>query len=78
MIGLEQIFSSGNSFFVGGNQNIPFIKRDIEFSDNSYILLALNFGAIFAVLWIYIILMKSIVFKKFKENKIALIYFLGT
>jgi len=78
MIGLEQIFNSGNSFFIGGNPKVPAVKRDIEFSDNSYILLTICFGAVFAFFWIYIVLIKSIVFKKFKENKIALIYFLGT
>lgn len=78
MVGLGQIYNSENNFFIGGNLKVPVIKRDVEFSDNSYILLALNFGVIFAFFWIYIVLMKSIVFKKIKENKIALIYFLGT
>ncbi len=78
VVGLEQVFNSGNSFFIGGNPKVPVVKRDIGFSDNSYILLALNFGAIFAFLWIYIVLVNLISFKIFKKNKIALIYFLGT
>ena len=79
-VALKILFGDLSHFFSGGPQMEDFIINGINFSDNSFIFLAIGYGVPLAILWILIVLFKMVPIQliKTKAQFLLLIFFYGT
>ena len=79
-VGLRILFSNLSYFLLGGTQWETFINNGIQFSDNSFIFLAIGYGVPLAILWILIVLLKMVPILPIKTASrfIMLIFLYGT
>lgn len=76
---LQILFGDLSHFFFGGSQGEEFQIGNINFSDNSFIFVAIGYGVPLAILWILVVLFKMVPFRLNGINQIfLLIFFYGT